>query len=173
MQRRDAASRACASATVHLSGARDARSKRDACSARAGRRHGAFALKAASDWLRRALCLSAALVSTALAAQGTAPEAGDPPADTGSSAASAARTPPPLEGYRRFDADEPLLDWRAANAEAGRLGGHVGQLGSATENTPPAQPPAAQELPARERAAPDEAAPRQPAPHHPDHGAHR
>ena len=172
MQRRDAASRA--SATVHPGGARDARSKRDACSARAGQRHGGAGLKAASDGLRRALGLSAALVSTALAAQGAVPEAGDQPArDTGSSAANPAPTPPALEGYRRFDPDEPLLDWRAANAEAGRLGGHVGQLGSATENTPPAQPPAAQELPARERAAPDEAAPRQPAPHHPDHGAHR
>jgi hypothetical protein len=105
----------------------------------------------------------AALISTVVAAQGAAPEEGDQPvADAPSSAASPARMLPPLEGYRRFDPDEPLLDWRAANAEAGRLGGQVGQLGSAT-GTPPAQP----------QAAPDQATPQEPAPHHPDHGAHR
>jgi len=167
MQRRDSASRA--SAAVPPGGARDARSKRDACSVRAGRRRDAFGLRAALNHLRRPLCVLAALVSTAVAAQGTAPEQGAQPAgDAPSSAAAPARTPPPLEGYRRFDPDEPLRHWRAANAEAARLGGHVGQLGSATGTTPPAQ-----QQPAPQQPAPEQAAPQQPAPHHHDHGAHR
>lgn len=33
-----------------------------------------------------------------------------------------------LAGYRRFRADEPLIDWRQANDEVGRLGGHAGHL---------------------------------------------
>ncbi len=33
-----------------------------------------------------------------------------------------------LAGYRRFRADEPLVDWRQANDEVGRLGGHAGHL---------------------------------------------
>ena len=32
----------------------------------------------------------------------------------------------PLADYRRFDADVPLVDWRAANEEVKNAGGHVG-----------------------------------------------
>lgn len=50
--------------------------------------------------------------------------------------ASAAATTPAgatLENYRRWSADAPLQNWRAANDEAGRLGGHAGQLAPADD----------------------------------------
>ena len=40
-----------------------------------------------------------------------------------------------LAGYRRFRADEPLLDWRLANDEVGRLGGHAGHLPADSAHT--------------------------------------
>jgi Cu/Ag efflux protein CusF len=49
-------------------------------------------------------------------------------------AAQPATAAPPARGdggrteYRRFRADEPLVDWRQANDEVGRLGGHAGHL---------------------------------------------
>lgn len=39
-----------------------------------------------------------------------------------------ARADGTLAGYRRFRANEPLVDWRQANDEVGRLGGHAGHL---------------------------------------------
>jgi hypothetical protein len=36
----------------------------------------------------------------------------------------------PFETYRRFKADEPLLDWRAANDQVRGAGGHVGLMKS-------------------------------------------
>lgn len=34
----------------------------------------------------------------------------------------------PLDGYQGYRADEPLRDWREANDEMGRLGGHLGHM---------------------------------------------
>ena len=34
----------------------------------------------------------------------------------------------PLKEYRPYRVDEPLRSWKDANDEAGRLGGHLGQL---------------------------------------------
>jgi len=47
---------------------------------------------------------------------------------TPASATTATQTGTTLEGYRPWSPDTPLQDWRAANDEAGRLGGHAGQL---------------------------------------------
>ncbi len=38
-----------------------------------------------------------------------------------------------LERYRRFDAEPPMADWRAANDEVGRLGGFMGHMRPAPE----------------------------------------
>lgn len=37
----------------------------------------------------------------------------------------------PLSGYRPYRVDEPLRPWKDANDEVGRLGGHMGHVGSA------------------------------------------
>ena len=34
----------------------------------------------------------------------------------------------PFETYRPFNADEPLMDWRAANEQVREAGGHVGLM---------------------------------------------
>jgi hypothetical protein len=54
----------------------------------------------------------------------------------------------PFESYRRFNADEPMKDWRAANEEVREAGGHIGLLKAAKS--------------------PDKAK----GPTHPGHGAH-
>lgn len=39
----------------------------------------------------------------------------------------------PLSEYRPYRVDEPLRSWKDANDEAGRLGGHIGQLAPSTK----------------------------------------
>lgn len=85
--------------------------------------------------LRRSLGLLAAMASAAVMAQDV--EQGHdahPTAATAPAATSPER--PALEGYRRFNPDEPLRDWRAANAEVGRLGGHAGHLVKSPADSP-------------------------------------
>ena len=81
---------------------------------------------------------------------GTTPPAATPPAATPPAATPLAATPPaaltaaptaaapmpgtlpryrsPLDGYRPYRVDEPLLPWREANDAVGGLGGHMGHL---------------------------------------------
>lgn len=77
--------------------------------------------------LSRSLGLLAFVASAAVMAQDV--EHGHdahPSAATEPAATSPARLA--LEGYRWFNPDEPLRDWRVANAEVGRLRGHGGHL---------------------------------------------
>jgi hypothetical protein len=70
----------------------------------------------------------AAASSAALAAESTVPVVAAP------------QSPPYIsafDGYRPFK-DEPVGSWRDANTEMGKLGGHVGHLGT----TKPAEPSA-------------------------------
>lgn len=70
--------------------------------------------------------LLAVLANPAVAAQHENERQGAPAA--ASPDAATAPVTPALAGYRPFSADEPLRDWRAANAEVGRLKGHGGHL---------------------------------------------
>ena len=49
--------------------------------------------------------------------------------------------------YRRFNADEPLVDWRAANEEVKSAGGHVGLMRATATHTGKARPDARQPVP--------------------------
>ncbi len=90
----------------------------------------------------RILVLALALIAPPLSAQAPAPIA---------NAGSAAQARPPALTYQSVFADyrawhEPApMDWRAANREAGALGGHMGQIrGGARTKAPmdeaPVQP---------------------------------
>ncbi len=76
---------------------------------------------------------------------GTTPPVAMPPDATPPGAPTAAATPPaaptaapvsgtppryrsPLDDYRPYRVDEPLLPWREANDAVGGLGGHMGHL---------------------------------------------
>lgn len=59
--------------------------------------------------------------------------AGNPPAATPPGAPTSAPVPvpryrSPLDDYRPYRVDEPLLPWREANDAVGGLGGHMGHL---------------------------------------------
>lgn len=59
--------------------------------------------------------------------------AATPPAVTSPGAPTAAPVPlpryrSPLDDYRAYRVDEPLLPWREANDAVGGLGGHMGHL---------------------------------------------
>lgn len=93
----------------------------------------------------RILIMALALVAPSLSAQQLAPPATLP------AAGSAAPARPSAPNYQSAFADyrtwqEPApMDWRAANREAGALGGHMGQIrgwapATAPEKEAPAQP---------------------------------
>ncbi|NMG30009.1 hypothetical protein [Aromatoleum evansii] len=75
--------------------------------------------------------LLAVLANPAVAAQHVNERPDSPPAASPEEATRPAA--PALAGYRPFTADEPMRDWRAANAEVGRLKGHGGHLRDATK----------------------------------------
>ena len=65
--------------------------------------------------------LAAAALATACA---PVPVATSQPAATAPASAAPHRSA--FEGYRAYDADEPMKDWRQANEEVREAGGHVG-----------------------------------------------
>jgi len=90
--------------------------------------------------------LAAALLPASAIAASAAAAAGPP---TGEARLSAAPAPSGgttafrsgIERYRPWRADEPLRDWREANDEAARLGGHVGHVGHTAAPAAAGAPP--------------------------------
>lgn len=77
------------------------------------------------------------LAALALALPAAAQQHDHSHAGSPASATATTQTGAALENYRSWSADSPLQDWRAANDEAGRLGGHAGQLAPADDATAP------------------------------------
>lgn len=82
-------------------------------------------------------------------ADGLAPAARDAPP-----AAAPATFDSAFRGYRAFNAEEPLLDWRKVNDAMRALGGHAGHLapqaaGKPAPHAAPVPPEAAKKAPAR------------------------
>ena len=81
--------------------------------------------------VRLSACLSLALAAGAGPTTAAGPEP-QPPAPLPSQVPATAQGGTPtnfestLANYRPYRADEPLEDWRAANAAVGRAGGHPG-----------------------------------------------
>lgn len=58
------------------------------------------------------------------------PAASETDVATGAPAAAVPSFRSALDGYRRYQADEPLRAWRELNDEVGTVGGHAGALGA-------------------------------------------
>ncbi len=99
--------------------------------------------------ISRSLYAAAALAAaTTVLAQGPRrPDPADPAAPV-----PAARYESAFTGYKRLG-DDKAADWRRANDEAGRLGGHAGQVPGSVppRQAAPSSPPAAAPLPQGER----------------------
>lgn len=79
-----------------------------------------------------------AVAAVAAAATAAAQEPRRPDPANPAAAAPAVRYQSPFEGYRSLADDKPA-DWRQSNDEAGRLGGHAGQVPGSVPPRPAAQ----------------------------------
>ena len=80
----------------------------------------------------RSLGLIAALHYAVAVAQGAPPRQHDHSAPESKEVAAPSKGDEALfDSYRRFNPDEPLKDWRAANEEVRKAGGHIGLLKAA------------------------------------------